>query len=213
MDEDLLRFKNNQKYLVFDYETCNLNLSHLENKPWQIGFVICEGSKILEKHDLIIGWDELHVSEAAARITNFSKSKYDKLKKDANFCLDLFEKYLYNKEYLVVGHNVLGFDIFMHNIHRILCGKKSDYSYMNRIIDTNCIARAIKNEIKFSKESSFISWQYKLLNYRKKGVKTNLKQLCKDYSLEFDDSKLHDALYDVEKTVEVLNKMLWQVEI
>lgn len=213
MDEDLLRFKNNQKYLFFDYETCNLNLSHLENKPWQIGFIICKGSKILEKHDLTIGWDELHVSEAAARITNFSKSKYDKSKKDAKFCLDLFEKYLYNKEYLVVGHNVLGFDIFMHNIHRILCGKKSDYSYMNRIIDTNCIARAIKNEIKFSKESSFISWQYKLLNYRKRGVKTNLKQLCKDYSLEFDDSKLHDALYDVEKTVELLNKMLWQVEI
>ena len=45
MDEDLLRFKKDQKYLVFDYETCNLNLGHLENKPWQIGFIICKGSK------------------------------------------------------------------------------------------------------------------------------------------------------------------------
>lgn len=213
MDEDLLRFKKDQKYLVFDYETCNLNLSHLENKPWQIGFIICKGSKILEKHDLLIGWDELHVSEAAARITNFSKTKYEKGKKDANYCLDLFEKYLYDEDYLVVGHNVLGFDVFMHNIHRILCGKKSNYSYLKRILDTNCIARAIKNNISFSKGSCFTSWQYKLLNYRKKGIKTTLKQMCKDYSLDFDDSKLHDALYDVEKTFEVLNKMLWQVEI
>ena len=84
---------------------------------------------------------------------------------------------------------------------------------MNRVLDTNCLARAIKNDIKFDQSSCLISWQYKLLNYRKKGVKTNLKQLCKDYSIEFDDSKLHDALYDVEKTFEVLNKIIWDIEI
>ena len=213
MNENLLRYKKNQKYLIFDYETCNLNLSSYENKPWQIGFITAEGSNIINKFDLLIAWDELKVSDDAARITNFSKSKYEKEKKDATKCLDLFEKYLYDEEYIVVGHNILGFDIFMHNIHRKLCGRHSDYSYLNRVIDTNCVARAIKNDIFYNKSSSLISWQYKLLNYRKKGVKTNLKQLCKDYSIEFDDKKLHDALYDVEKTSDVLQKMLWQVEI
>lgn len=213
MNENLLRFKKDQKFLVFDYETCNLNLSSLENKPWQIGFILLKGSKVINKYDLLIGWDDLNISSDAARITNFSKSKYEKEKKDASYCLDLFDKYLYDESYLVVGHNILGFDIFMHNIHRKLCGKPTDYSYIDRVIDTNCLARAIKNDIHYNDSINLISWQYKLLNYRKRGVKTNLKQLCKDYSIDFNDSMLHDALYDVEKTSEVLQKMLWQLEI
>jgi DNA polymerase III epsilon subunit-like protein len=213
MNENLLRFKKNQKYVIFDYETCNLNLSSFENKPWQLGFICCSGSNIVDKFDLTVGWDEINVSDDAAKITNFNINKYNKNKIDAKKCLDSFEKYLYDPDYIIVGHNVLGFDVYIHNIHRLLCGKESDYSYMNRVLDTNCLARAIKNDIKFDQSSCLISWQYKLLNYRKKGVKTNLKQLCKDYSIEFDDSKLHDALYDVEKTFEVLNKIIWDIEI
>jgi len=213
MNEELLRFKKNQKYLIFDYETCNLNLSSLENKPWQLGFVISEGSKILDRQDLYISWEDLNISKEAQVVTNFSRIKYDKLKQNPKKCIDAFEKYLYNKDYIIVGHNILGFDVYMHNIHRLLLGKPSDYSYINRVLDTNCIARAIKNEIAFTKNDDLLSWQYKLLNFRKRGVKTNLKQLCKDYSIEFDDKKLHEALYDVEKTNEVLHKMLWQIEI
>ena len=213
MEANLLRFKNNQKYVIFDYETCNLNLSCDENKPWQLGFIIAEGSKIIDRVNLFIAWNDLNVSSEAARITNFSKSKYDKLKKNSLDCLNDFEKYLYDKDYLIVGHNVLGFDVYMHNIHRLLCNKKTDYSYIDRILDTNCLARGIKNNIYFNKKDSLIEYQYRLLNLRTKGIKTNLKQLCKDYSISFDDRKLHDALYDVEKTHEVLNKILWQLEI
>lgn len=213
MNEELLRFKKNQKYLIFDYETCNLNLNQYNNKPWQLGFIIAEGSKITNKYDFYLSWDDLKISKEAERITQFSRSKYDKLKQDSKKCLDEFEKYLYNKDYLVVGHNILGFDVYMHNIHRVLLGLKSDYSYMDRILDTNCLARGIKNDIAFSKNDSIISYQYKLHHLRTRGIKTNLKQLCKDYSIDFDDRKLHEALYDVEKTFEVLNKILWQLEI
>ena len=79
MTEDLLRFKNNQKYLIFDYETCNLNLGLTSNKPWQLGFLVCQGKKIIEKKDFYISWDNLKVSADAARITGFSKSKYNRL--------------------------------------------------------------------------------------------------------------------------------------
>ena len=213
MNEELLRFKKNQKYLIFDYETCNLNLNHYSNKPWQLGFIIAKGSRVINKYDFYLSWDDLKMSKEAERITQFSKSKYDKLKQDSKKCLNEFEKYLYDEEYLIVGHNILGFDVYMHNIHRALLGLKSDYSYINRILDTNCLARGIKNDIAFSKNDSTISYQYKLHHLRTRGIKTNLKQLCKDYSLEFDDKKLHEALYDVEKTFEVLNKILWQLEI
>jgi len=213
MEEYLLRFQKSQKYLVFDYETCNLNLGLESNKPWQIGLLVCEGKNVLEKLDYMISWDDINVSPDAARITGFSKTKYDKLKKDAGKVLNKFESYLYDKDYLIIGHNVLGFDVYIHNLHRKLLGMKSDYSYINRIIDTNCIARGIKNNIKYSKDSDLIDWQYKLLHHRTRGVKTNLKQLCKDNELDFDESKLHDALYDVEKTFEVYNKMIWKIEI
>ena len=49
--EDLLRFKKNQKYMVFDFETCNLNLVSEENKPWQLAFLIYEGDKLIESND------------------------------------------------------------------------------------------------------------------------------------------------------------------
>ena len=213
MTEDLLRFKNNQKYLIFDYETCNLNLGLTATKPWQLGFLVCQGKKIIDKKDFYISWDDLKVSADAARITGFSKSKYNRLKKDANNVLEEFEKYLFNDEYIIIGHNVLGFDVYIHNLHRKLLKKPSNYSYINRVIDTNCIARGLKNDISFSKDSKLIEWQYKLLHHRVRGVKTNLKQLCKDYSIEFDENFLHDALYDVEKTFEVYHKMIWQIEI
>ena len=213
MKEDLLRFKYKQKYLIFDYETCNLNLGLKRNKPWQLGFIIAEGKNIIKEGDYWLDWPNLEVSKGAARVTGFTKNKYDKLKQDPLKALNEFEKYLYDPEYLIVGQNILGFDVYIHNIHRKLCQKESDYSYINRIIDTNCIARAIKMNINLETDEDFVLWQYKLLNHRKRGVKTNLKQLCKDYDIEFNDKSLHEAVYDVKKTHEVLMRMVWEIEI
>lgn len=212
MKEDLLRFKKNQKYIFFDYETCNLNLNSSHNKPWQLGFLIAEGNKIKEKFEFYLAWDEINVSKDAAAITGFSKSKYNKLKQDPLECLEIFDKYVYNKEYIIVGHNILGFDVYVHNIHRKLCNLDSDFSYLDRLYDTHCLSRAIKNKIP-SPRDNMLSWQYKLLNFRVKGVKTNLKEMCKVYEIDFDEKKLHDALYDVEKTQQVFNKIIWNLEI
>ena len=58
-----------------------------------------------------------------------------------------------------------------------------------------------------------VSWQYRLLNIRERNLKVNLQQCCKDYDVEFDPEKLHDALYDIERNVEVFKKMIWDIEI
>lgn len=213
MDENLLRFRRDQNYLIFDYETCNLNLSHYRNKPWQLGFITARGSKIMSKEDLYISFKDLNISDEAKKITGFNQKKYDQNKQDPKKCLDMFEKYLYDPSFLIIGHNILGFDVYMHNIHRFLCGKSTDYSYINRVIDTNCIARAIKNNVDIKLENDPLSFQYKLLNLRTKNIKTNLKQLCKDYSINFENDRLHEALYDVEKTFEVFQSMIWKKEI
>ena len=74
MKEKLLRFQNKQNYLLFDYETCNLNLIS-GNKPWQLAFMVVENNKVVEKKDYWLKWDDLNVSPEAAKITGFTESK------------------------------------------------------------------------------------------------------------------------------------------
>ena len=213
MKESLLRFSSQQDYILFDFETCSLNLGSLNNKPWQLSFLLARGKKILEKQDYYINWEELPISADARRITRFNEKKYRKTSVDPIFVLKEFEKYIYDPKYKIVGHNILGFDVYIHGILRSLCGQEPDYSYVSRCIDTNCIARAIKNQIKLQEGDDFLSWQYKLLHHRTRGVKTNIKQLLKDYAIDFDEAKLHDALYDIEVNFKIFQKQLWDSEI
>ena len=160
--EDLLRFKKQQKYMVFDFETCNLNLVSEHNKPWQLAFLIYHGDKLIESNDYHIHWEDLRMSEGARKVTGFNESKYKRLAKPAEEVLDHFEKYLYDDDYIKLGHNIFGFDIYIHNIFRRLLGRKTDYSYLNSSIDTLCLAKAIHKEIDLNEDDQFLSWQFKL---------------------------------------------------
>ena len=213
MNENLLRFKKNQNYLFFDFETCWLNLGSLDNKPWQLGFIVINNGKIVKKKDYWIRWSDLKMSEAAAKMTGWTQVVYDKKAEDAKMILAEFEHYLYDESYINVGHNILGFDIYIHGIFRRCLGKNPDYSYIKRSIDTLCLAKAIKNEIKFSQNDNFFNWQYRLNNMIDRKSKKKLMDLCKDYDISIDESKLHDAMYDIEQNYEVFKKMLWEVNI
>lgn len=213
MNENLLRFNKQQKYLFFDFETCCLNLGSLDNKPWQLGFIVIENGKIKLKKDYWILWPDLKMSDAAARMTGWTKKKYDAKASDAKAILDEFESYLYDESYINVGHNILGFDIYIHGIYRKCLGKQPDYSYINRSIDTLCLAKAIKNEIKFNKDDIFFDWQYRLNNFYDRKSKKKLIDLCKYYDIPIDENKLHDAMYDIEQNYEVFKKMLWEINV
>jgi len=215
MKEELLRFRKNQKYLIFDYETCNLNLVAGNNKPWQLAFMAVEGDRVIDKQDYWLKWKNLNVSPEAARITGFSKAKYKDKAVDPKKALEHFETYLYDKNYIKVGHNLLGFDVYMHNLHRMLVSPKlkPDHKYVHQLVDTLCLAKAVKKQIKFNQGDNFLAWQYRLSNLIERGLRASLKQCCKDYSVDFNPSKLHDALYDVNINYEVFKKMIWDIEI
>jgi len=213
MKEDLLRFNKKQNYLFFDFETCCLNLGSLDNKPWQLGYMVIKEGNIVEKKDCWIYWSDLKMSDAAAKMTGWTKSNYDKKAQLAEPILHDFEKYLYDESYINVGHNILGFDIYVHGIYRKCVHKKPDYSYVNRSIDTLCLAKAIKNDIKFNKDDDFFNWQYRLNNMVDRKSKKKLIDLCKHYDIKIDESRLHDAMYDIEQNYEVFKKMLWEVNI
>jgi len=212
MKEQLLRFNNKQKYMVFDFETCSLNLCRKNNKPWQLGFILCEGDKVKKEYDFLIKWDNLEVSADAAKITGFNRKKYDKEAVEPEKVLEFMERYLYDPAYIKLGHNLLGFDVYIHSIFRRALGKKPDYSYLNNLIDTLCIAKAIHKDIKPPKDK-LLSWQYKLTSFRQRGMKASITALCKSYDLKFDQRKLHDAIYDVKMNYQIFRRQIWEVEI
>ena len=207
-----MNFKKDQKYVVFDFETCNLNLVSGHNKPWQLAFLIYHGDKLIESNDYHIFWEDLRMSEGARKVTGFKDAKYKKLAQPAEEVLDHFEEYLYDDSYIKLGHNILGFDIYIHNIFRKLLGRKTDYSYLTYSIDTLCLAKAIYKEVELN-GNDFLSWQFKLNSFHERGMRLNLGACCKTYEVDFDPTKLHDALYDIKKNYEVFKKMLWKVKI
>lgn len=207
---DLLRFKKNQNYIVLDVETEGLNL--VSSRPWQVSWVICRGNNILSKHDHFIRWDDINVSEGAARITGFNKDFYFSKAESPVEAFNKLSKYLYDPSFLVIGQNLLGFDVYMINVWRKLIGLKSDYSYINRIIDTKSISTAIfKNNL--PDHENFLSWQYKMLHIREKGLKTNQAFMLKYYDIPHDPKRLHDSLYDVEMTFEIFKKQIFNIDL
>tara|TARA_B110000305_G_C19437405_1_gene639788 strand:+ start:492 stop:1133 length:642 start_codon:yes stop_codon:yes gene_type:complete len=213
MNNELLRFKKGQKYIIFDFETCNLNLASEDNKPWQLAYIIAEGTKVISKFDFYIKWDDLKISKDAEKITGFSRKVYNSRGECPTKVLNHFESFLYDPEYINVGHNILGFDIYIHNIFRHCLGKKADYSYLSRSIDTLSLGKAISKDIKYNPKEELSLFQFRLNSFRERGMALSLSACCKKYDVSFDPAKLHDALYDITKNFEVFNKMIWNVSI
>ena len=209
--EDLLRFKFNQKYVIFDTETEGLNL--VTSKPWQLAWIEAEGKQIKKKQNRFLMWEDLNVSEDAARVTGFDYKSYVKQAEDPAIVYKEFINLINQDDVIIIGQNLLGYDIYiLGGIARQL-GLKIDYSFVNRIFDTKAIATALAKGNKTPDNDDFASWQIKWLNYRERGLKSNQKYLLEYYDIDFDPKKLHDALYDIEKNFEIFLKQIWELEI
>jgi DNA polymerase III epsilon subunit-like protein len=212
MDEHLLRFDKDKTYVLIDCETENLCLHHCHNLPWQIGMIKTKGDNKIAEKNLLVKWDRpINVSRDAARITKFDLIKY---KKESVYIDEIFptvKSWLDEADY-IIGHNILGFDIYLikHMYERI--GKSCEH-LMPKIIDTMCVAKGVKMGLSFDSQTSFLTYQYKMLNIRKRGLKTNLEGLGKEFKIDHDYANLHDAVNDLELNLEVWKKLKWQVEI
>ena len=209
--EDLLRFKFNQKYVIFDTETEGLNL--VTSKPWQLAWIEAEGKQIKKKQNRFLMWEDLNVSEDAARVTGFDYKSYVKQAEDPAVVYKEFIDLINQDDVIVIGQNLLGYDIYILGVIARQLGLKIDYSFVNRIFDTKAIATALAKGNKTPDNDDFASWQIKWLNYRERGLKSNQKYLLEYYNIDFDPKKLHDALYDIEKNFEIFLKQIWELEI
>ena len=210
MTDTLLRFNRNQRYVVFDTETEGLNL--IKSRPWQVAWLIAEGDKIISRTDRFIHWPNLNVSEGAARVTGFSKKEYEKNSRAPNQVWEEFSEVLFDDRNLIVGQNLLGFDVYMVDVWRRQMARDLNQEYVSRIIDTKALATAIAKDIKYT-DGDFINWQYKLLHYRERGLKTSQGFLLKHYGIDHDPKRLHDALYDIEMNFKIFNRQLFDLEL
>jgi hypothetical protein len=210
MQSQLLRFNKNQKYIIWDFETESLALCLA--RPFQLSWLVTNSGKIFKNEDHLLYWKDLNVSADAARITRFDYNLWKEKAKDPLEVLKNFESYLYNPEYLIIGANLFGYDIYVHNTLRRILGLKSDFSYLNRVLDIQCIQKGIYMGLKTIPENR-TAWQYQMYHYVKKGIKTSVKHLAGLYDIPYDENMAHDAKYDNTLCLEIFKKQILTIEI
>lgn len=208
---DLLRFKFNQKFVVFDFESRNLSLTR--EIPWQLGFITAKGKYVTGKFERKIKWPDYRVAPEIAVFNHFNEQQYLREARDPAEVLDEFESYLYDPSYMSVSMNGLGFDHAIHNNWRKTLGRKTDYSWIDRHWDILATYRAIQSGAKNPPKDDFLAWQYSWINHRDRKIKASLSNQLKHYNIPFDESKKHDAVYDVEMTFQVFWKHLYELDI
>jgi DNA polymerase III epsilon subunit-like protein len=212
MDDHLLRYNKNKTLVFIDCETFNLCLNFCHNIPWQIAMIKVQGDKKVDEKNYYLKWQtDLKISQDAARITRYDHKKVQKEGHDPKEVFATIKDWLDHADY-IVGHNTLGFDIYLIKEYYKYMGC-SWHHLVNKFIDTNTIARGIKYGIPYNPKESLTEYQYKIYHTRKKGVKSSLTALGKENGIEHDYDKLHDAINDLDLNLKVWNKLKWQVEI
>ena len=206
MDEHLLRFRKDKKLVYIDCQTYNLCLNFCHNVTWQVSMIETDGTRRTDERDYYIIWDtDFKISEDAKRITRYDDDFVQKNGKTLKQTLPTIQKWLDKADY-IVGHNILGFDIYLIKELYKLHGKHYR-PLVPKVIDTNCIARGIKMEIPYRAGEDFTEYQYRIYNTRRKGIRSNLTALGKEFGIAHDYANLQHALVDLDLNLKVWNKL------
>lgn len=212
LGRDLLRFNKNQKYVCFDFESRNLNLLGYDtNFPWQCSYCVFDQNKLHEEKDYYVQW-HCPPSEEIQKMTGYSQKRMDEEGRDPYEVYKEFSEVLRNPEYLIIGHNILGFDIWLERNWSQQVGVAHKYDYLDRLIDTLVLAKAYRFNKSIDNEN-FLAWQFKMDELFQRGQKCKLSDLAKEFDIPYDESKLHNSSYDVRLNAEIFKKLIWKLEI
>lgn len=212
MFDNLLRFQKDLKVIIADFETEGLHGAR--SRPWELAFVVYHGNKLVAEHDLFPYWTDLDVSPGAKVVTRFDFQEYSRRASDPKKCREIFLSYRNDPSYYIIYHNGVRYDSMIDAVWAREIGEKPDYSWMERLIDTNCIAKAQKLGIKpdISSRKNFLAWQFRMSSIVKNGLKTSLTTCGKEFKIEYDYTTLHRGANDTKLNKLVFDKQLWTVE-
>lgn len=197
-------------YAFIDLETSTAAQHEAWNLPWQASVVIFQNNQIIREHDYFIKWNPLlQVSKGAAIKTRYNERDVIEKGLPPDKVYDLLLPEIEAADF-VVGHNILFFDIYIWQAWARKIGKEV-YNFVPKAIDTAAVAKGIKLETSPKDQSDFLAWQYRSLHTRKKGLKFSLESLGKEFGIEHNYDKLHNALVDLELNVKVFKQLKYGV--
>ena len=205
----LRRYQPERRYIVPDKESEGLNLFF--SRPWQLAYIIADSKTIYESVMEYIWWPDLDVSKEAAAKTNFNYTVYKEQAQPPEKMLARYEERMHDPSIKdIVGHNFF-FDGYMHNVLRRCVGKAPDWSWRDKLCDTDALSRGYRMGLQ-PDMTHFLGWQYKMQSVRNSKLKTKLGQMCTEMGVEFNEADAHRADYDVVKTRGLFEKLKWCME-
>lgn len=213
MQANLLRFDKSKKLVFLDMETENLCLYAPQNLPWQVSMLKVIGNDVVEEADFFVKWHRPpKVSADAARITRFDPNNIINHGVDYRDVVKTTVKWTSEADY-ILGHNILGFDIYLLIHFYNLLGKSTD-GLAEKMIDTHALIKGLKLGQKFDRSTTTLAeYQYRMINTIVKGVKTNMTTVGKEFEIEHDYETLHNSLNDLKLNLKIWNKVKWQMDI
>lgn len=214
MDGHLIRFKKDLKFCFVDIESYNLCLNLEYNCPWQVAIVNVKGDFITDEEDIYVKWpkrDYLTIKPEIAAMNHHSEQVIERRGVTPKVAIEKIHAHLSAADY-IVAHNGLGFDLYLLRDFYRRFGM-SWHFIPEKMIDTRAIAQGIKTGHPYDGKTNLLSYQYCMINKRVRGVKTSLSVLAKENGIEFDPTKLHDALYDLRVNVALWNKLKHKIEV
>jgi hypothetical protein len=68
-------------------------------------------------------------------------------------------------------------------------------------------------DIPYKPGEDFIEYQYRIYNTRRKGIRTNMTALGKEFDIKHDYENLHNALVDLGLNLKIWNKLKYSLEL
>jgi hypothetical protein len=68
-------------------------------------------------------------------------------------------------------------------------------------------------DIPYKAGEDFVEYQYRIYNTRRKGIRTNLTALGKEFDIKHDYENLHNALVDLELNLKIWNRLKYSLEL
>jgi DNA polymerase III alpha subunit (gram-positive type) len=211
LGESLLRYHTKEKkILVCDCETNGLNLKY--TLPFNISFNIYQNNQLIEEHDLYLKWPNYQIKTELAIKVHYNKEKIEKEGKEPKEVFELLNKYLNNKEYLIVGSNWLNYDCMVIENSAKSIGVNIGYKYLNKVYDCNSLFKAYKLNKPIDYEN-FLAYQWSLNAWVQKGLKSRVGIACKEFGIEYNDDDAHSGSYDVSRSYLIFMELIKRMEI